>query len=324
MRRRASVKGLLAGLLAGAAVCLPGLAPRAAEPITHQSSAASSVTVGVMPDGTVDTVSRNARLLPYTLFNVTGEKPTVFPRLATITTELHQRSDAESPVSATVSVTIDDLSQAAPRRLAAFTDPGAEGKLIGERYFVSTSFGCCGGVDSHVVRATETGRLLFKSTGAGDLGRTAWAEMPNARPPLVRWAAFDGNLDEAALKQGMLGTLSYGGENGASSSLRLRIKATHDTVIEKNLELSSGVDLGWIDGKRSASKQGFQRGDVESPASMWIAEGAKSALAIGGFSLVLCLGKESLAVIPVEADRLQLDHARLAPGILLIDLSQPH
>lgn len=292
----------------------------AGDPVKHEMAVSSTALVTVAADGTVSMQARNARLVPYTLFNTSGGQPTVFPRLATVTTDVRKRSDAEGddPAS-TVSVTIDDLSAAAPRRLAEFTDPGSRGDLVGERWFVSTAFGCCGGVDKHVVRATETGRLLFRSTGPGQLGRVAWADMPNARPPLIRWAAFDGDVDAKALAAGVVGTLAYGGEGGASSSVQVKLKAAKDAMADKNLELSSGADLGWIDGRHAGAKPGFQAGDVDSPATMWVAEGATSAAQVGGFSLALRLGPTPLATIPILADHLVVRDAKLALGVALIE-----
>jgi len=307
-------------MFAAAAFCLGAAVAAAEEPVTHQSTATSSASVTVLPDGTVAMSASNAHLIPYTLFNTGGDHPTVFARLAAVTTSIRKRSDAEGiDPSSTVMVTIDDLSGPTPHRLAEFTDPGAEGKLIDERYFSSTVFGCCGGVDRHRVRATETGVLLFLSTGAGDLGRVTWADIPNARPPLTRWAAFDGGVEEADLAKGVVGTLAYGGESGATTAVRLRLKATREDLIEKNLELSSGAELGWIDGKRQgAPPAGFQQGDVGSPIELWIDEGAKSPADIGGFVLALRLGGHSLAVIPVTGDRLILGQARLAPGFSFV------
>lgn len=314
----------LAALALGIAAAVGARHAMAVDPVKHESTATSSATVTVASDGTVTMTARNARLIPYTLFNTSGDHPTVFPRLATVVTDVRKRSDAEGedPASS-VSVTIDDLSGATPRRLAEFTDPGSRGELVGERYFASTVSGCCGGSDKHVVRATETGRLLFKSTGPGELGRVVWADMPNARPPLTRWAAFNGDIDEDGLAHGVIGTLFYGGESGATSSLQIRMKAAKDALTEKNLELGTGADLVWIDGKHPSAKPEFQSGDVGSPATMWIAEGAKSAEQVGGFSLALRLGKASLAVIPILADHLVVREARLSPGISLTEIVQP-
>lgn len=310
---------LAAGAL-GVAIAIAAHHVIADDPVKHESTATSTATVTVTPEGTVSMQVRNARLVPYTLFNTSGEHPTVFPRLATVTTDVRKRSDAEGEdPSSTVSVTIDDLWGAVPRRLAEFTDPGSQGELAGERYFVSTVFGCCGAPDRHVVRATETGRLLFRSTGPGRLGRAAWAEMPNARPPLIRWAAFSGDVGEADLAQGVVGTLAFGGEGGATSLLQVRMKAPKDAQVDRNLELSSAANLVWIDGKHPGAKP--EQGEVDSPAQMWIADGAKSAEQIGGFSLVLRLGQTNLAVIPVVADHLVVRQARLSPGISLSEVN---
>lgn len=205
----------------------------AGDPLKHDSTATSTATVEVRPDGSVAMTARNVRLIPYVAFNPRGE-PSYLPRLATVTTDVRTRSDAEGvdPAS-TVAVTIDDLSTQAPRRLASFTDPGSDGHLVDQRYFASIQFGCCGGVDRHVVHATETGHLLFRSTGEGEMGRVGWVDMPNARPAIVRWAAFDGDVAEGDLARGMLGILAYGGDDGPLATLEVRLKGSQEAIEEK-------------------------------------------------------------------------------------------
>jgi len=298
---------------------VPRTAP-AEDRIRHERTATSTASVEILADGTVRMAARNIRLIPYALANPAGDRPALLPRLATVTTDVRTRSDAEGddPASS-VSVLIEDLGGSAPRRLAEFTDPGSSGKLIAGRYFSSTVFGCCGAPNRHLVRSTENGRSLFRATGDGDMGRVGWADMPNAHPAQVRWAAFDGTVEEADLARGVVGTLAYGGDDGVRSLLHLRLRAPRATLLDANLNLSGGSELGWIDGKKTAAGQRFQQGDAEGPAEMWVAEGANAA-AVGGFALVLRLGKRDIAVIPVVADRLVAAKARLAKGYALLDV----
>jgi len=300
--------------LAAALLALPAQAQQ-----KHDSSGASFATVEIRPDGSIRMSARNTRFIPYTIMDEKGEHP--LARLATVVTDVKSRSDAEGvDPSSSVSVTIEDLSGASPRLLAKFAERGSEGRLVDERYFVATSFGCCGGLDRHIVRATETGTPLFHSTGSGEMGRAGWVEMPNARPALERWAAFDGDVDEVALTKGVVGTLAYGGKDGALFRAELHLKAARDALIERNLELGSGVDIAWIDGKHAEGKPEYAQGDAGSPASMWIAEGAKSAQQIGGFTLVLRLGHANVATIPIAADHPVLAEGKLAPGYSLVPL----
>jgi hypothetical protein len=303
-------QGFWPAAVAAALLALPAQAQQ-----KHDSSGASTATVEIRPDGAIRMSARNTRFIPYTIMDEQGEHP--LARLATVITDVKSRSDAEGvdPASS-VNVTIEDLSGASRRQLATFTDRGSEGRLVDERYFVATTFGCCGGLDRHIVHATETGKLLFHSTGSGEMGRAGWVEMPNARPALERWAAFDGDVDEAGLAKGIVGTLAYGSKDGPLLRAELHLKAARDELIDKNLELGSGIDIAWIDGKQK-DKPELAQGDAGSPASMWIAEAAKSAQQVGGFTLVLRLGRTSIATIPIAADRPVLAAAKLAPGYSL-------
>src|SRR5262249_17808651 len=75
----------------------------------HELSAPSRAVIEIGPDGTVIMHATNVRLVPYALFD--GEHQ--LPRLATVTSDVRQRTDAEGddPAS-TVAVTVDDLSAA--------------------------------------------------------------------------------------------------------------------------------------------------------------------------------------------------------------------
>src|SRR5438132_1042905 len=167
--------------------------PAGADGTRHELSATSKAVIEIGPDGIVIMHATNVRLVPYALFD--GEHQ--LPRVATVNSDVRQRTDAEGddPAS-TVAVTVDDLSAATPRRLASFTDPGSEGVLLGPSWFDTRQPGCCAGPTVHSLRALETGRLLYRATGDGEAS-AAWGEIPNARPALIRWAAFAGRIDQA-------------------------------------------------------------------------------------------------------------------------------
>jgi hypothetical protein len=170
-----------------AAGVILGLVGAASAQIIQKLSATSSVRVATAQDGTVLMRTRNSRFVPYVVF----DREKHHPRLAAVTTDVFIHTDAEGfDPNSTVSITVDDLSGTEVRRLSSFSDPGASGEILGERYSVAT-MPCCTDADLHRVRVLETGRLLFRSTGPGATGTSAWAEVPNARPPTLRWAAFD-------------------------------------------------------------------------------------------------------------------------------------
>jgi hypothetical protein len=308
MRTIPCVAVLLVAALAGSA---------RADGLRHELSATSNAVIEIAPDGTVVTRASNVRLVPYALFDGNHQ----LPRLATVTSDVRRRTDAEGddPAS-TVSVTVDDLSAAAPRRLATFSDPGSEGVLLGEAYFDTRQPGCCAGPTLHSVRALETGRLLYRATGDA-AGSAAWAGIPNARPALIRWAAFDGRVDEAAQKRGVIGTLAYGSPEATLSRLELRVTgnaAKAPKAEDLNLGLSHEARLLWVD--KASQKAGYppSAGSPEDPAQIWSLDGVGAPQKIGGFALrLLDFDGRALATIPVAADRLAAARATLAPGIAL-------
>lgn len=281
----------------------------------HEAKANSSATVDIKSDGTVVMHSRNAELIPYGVYN--GER--YLPRLATVTTDVTKRTDAEGDdPSSTVSVIVDDLSGETPNRLSSFSDPGSEGEILGETYFDISQPGCCAGPTIHSIRSLEDGKLLFRATGDSEAGSSAWAEAPNSKPRLIRWAAFDGVVDEAAANAGVVGYLSYGDLNGTMS--RLEIK-TADNKDDMNTGLSHEAKLVWVDAKSQKSGHEPASGSPENPESIWSLDKISDPGKMGGFSLrLLNYDGHTLATVPVEADRLVAGQAKLGKGIPVSEL----
>jgi hypothetical protein len=276
----------------------------------HDFAAASSARVEIMSDDVVVMHAKNARLVPYVLYD--GDRH--LARLATVTTDVRTRTDAEgTDPTSTVSFTIDDLSGKEPKRLSSFGDPGATGEIIGERYAVATMPGCCGGTDIHRVRALETGRALFRATGDGATGSAAWGEAPNAKPRTVRWAAFDGDVAEKAAA-GVLGHIAYGSDEGVISVVELRAKERDDDLA---LGLSHSAELVWIDPKASADNGPPSSGTADSPQAIWVIEGIADPAKLGGFSLALTLENKRLLEIPVAADRLDVTGAKATASVVV-------
>ncbi len=297
----------LAGLLA---------LPAAAEPLRHEVTATSAAVVTRGEDGTVQFEVRTARLLPFQAWQGTSQ----VLRLLTIVAEAKSRSDAEgySPDSA-VSFTLDDLDAATPRRLSAYSDPGVEGTLLGERYTAATLPGCCAAPNRHWVRVAETGRLLFTSTGPEAPGTAAWAEVPNARPALRRWAALDAAPEEAAFRtRRVVATLAYGTEEGRL--FRIEIRQSRGDAADLNLELGDGARLLWLDPRAGRRAAAADSGTAGSGYPLWSLEGTPRDRSLSGFALRLVLAdRRVIATIPIAADRLDWRHATLAPGILLAE-----
>jgi len=304
---------LAATVLTAALVAAPASAQ-----VVHELSAKSSARVEVTKnkDGedVVIMAVRNARLVPYTLF--TGDRQ--LPRLATVTTDVKTRTDAEGvdPTSVVV-ITVDDLSGAKPKRLASFSDPGSSGEVIAGRYFASTFPGCCDAPQVHRVRALETGHALFRSTGPDVMGSAAWVEAPNAKPAVVRWAAFDGAFEGEGPK-GRLGRIIYGGPEGPISIVELRATLAEDSFNDLWEGLAHNAVLVWLDPKAPADAGPPGSGDPGSPQSMWVADKLEDAKRFGGFQLLLMLDGKQVAGIPVIADRLVPTRATLPENITLV------
>lgn len=310
------MKPILSLLLLAAAVT----APIAAAAIDLRASSAVSVTKN--GDGSYAARIKNTRFIPYLTLDENGASHF---RLVTVATNEELRTDRE-PVdpAATVSVTIDDMAGAKPKRLAAFKDPGSDGVVVAERYFVTTQAGCCGAADRHHVRFLDSGKHLFESTGSGPTGISAWASFPNARPEQIRWAAFAGVDDEAQYKAGVLGTLAYGTENGPVTRLlvvRPKPPAENDDL---DLALASGATLLWIDSKEKVppadptiANAGPSAGSAYSPKDIWSLEKVTDSAQVNGMTLALELDGKRLISIPVEQDKLAMEKATIDPSLVL-------
>ena len=252
---------------------------------------------------------RNARLVPYVIYvwrdQQQSDADALQARLATITTDVKTRTDAEGvDPGSTVSVTVDDISGKEPRRLASFSEPGSEGVMLGHRYFSAIMPGCCDSTQIHRLHVLETGHALFRSTGPDPAGSAAWAEVPNARPAIVRWAAFDGEIEQADAQHGLLGRISYGGNDGPLSVVELRTRLRGEAYDNLWEGVAHGAKLIWIDPRGTRDTGGPSSGDPDSPKDIWATEGTKDPKQLGGFQLALTLEGKRLAAIPIAGDRL--------------------
>jgi hypothetical protein len=203
-----------------------------------------------------------------------------------------------------VTVTVDDVSGKEARRLASFTEPGSEGVMLGHHYFSAIMPGCCDSPQIHRVHVLETGRALFRSTGPDPAGTAAWAEVPNARPAIVRWAAFDAAIEQADAQHGLLGRISYGDNDGPLSVLEVRTRLRGEAYDSLWEGVAHGAKLIWIDPRGTRDTGGPSSGDPDSPKDIWATEGTKDPRKLGGFQLVLTLDGRRLAAIPIAGDRL--------------------
>lgn len=293
--------------------------PGRAQNYTVSATAQSSITLEVSKEGWV-VHQRAVRFEPYDAIPDDIKVGVPFAhRLATITSLSDGESDA---LERRIQVTVDDMSGPALRRIAEFTDPGRQGEVVGGLFFVTTGEGCCGQPNRHHVRNLETGKALFNASGDGEMGMTAFMEVPNHHPTLERWAAFEGLIGDYDKDPAMLGMLRYGDRYHTISAVALRMdpaKQPQDIV----LELPSCGALLWREpGKEPGAGQpqrpkagACSTGGSYAPVALFSLEHASGPL--GGFALEISLSGKVYATIPVTGDRLDIAHARLQHGLTL-------
>jgi len=283
----------------------------------------TSSTVHIEKSGYFSSRIINSRFITVDTFADHSAEPRFW--LLTVTTNVELRTDQEpEDPGATVSVTVDDVSTGKPVRLPAFTDPGADGEILGRRYFSSTLPGCCAAPAIHHVRLLTNGAELFKSTGHGPAGISAWLAIPETDPTNMRWAVFDGDYSYEQYKKGMRGTIVYGDETGPLSSAVL-MATTSEQSGKLEEWLPNAGHLLWIDPQEKVAQRSFAIAN-EGPASgtpdgmkdISSLKGVRDRAKVGGFQLALAIEGETLALIPIEGDGLDVDHATTADDVRLV------
>ncbi len=318
-----SMKTLLPTRLFAAAFAAPILLlPIGASALDDRfdAKAGSSIVFTKEKEGIVAVRVQNTRLVPYLFLEELGGS---HYRLVTIATDMVLRTDREQVDNdAFVSVTIDDMGDTNSERIS-FKDRGEDGAVVAERYFSTTTPGCCGNPDTHHVRLLETGQHLFQSTGPGPVGITAWAEFPEARPFQIRWAAFGPVPSKAQNDGSVLGKITYGNDDGPLSTVVLSRpqRAYKDNL---DLALTSGATLLWVDSKEKLSEMEIlyhenpSSGTPDTPRAVWPPDNKEADPAnVRGLVLALELDGKRLISIPVEGDKLVADKATIHQGLLL-------
>jgi hypothetical protein len=319
------------------ALVMAARSPMAAELPSHVVTVPSIARIQFQRDGSwkMDTQS--------TRFETYGAIPDVLrgssrfpPRLATITTITTFDGDSAEYRTA---VAIDDMSGPTLRRVSEFSDPGSEGTVLGGLFFVTTEPGCCALPSRHHVRALETGKLLFSSTGIGDVGAVAWMQVPNASPTVERWAAFEGNVGSSDYEtpSRKIGDLLYGDRHGVLSRVALRLKPgaagpkRDDGTDDLDLDIATCGFLLWIEpgrvrgpGRPTRPAGNECRGNSGySPDSLFSLEHRPPDQKPSGFEVELSGAGTIFATIPVKDDRLDLAHARLDDRLILMEFPAP-
>lgn len=298
------------------------LLPGGGEAQMYRATAPSDITVEVRPDGLV-VQQRSVRYEVYDAIPDDIKVGVAFEhRLATISTVSDGATDDQT---SRIEVTVDALSGDGLRRITAFSDAGSEGAVSGP-YFMTIQRGCCSPLTRHHVRNVETGRLLFTATGAGIAGLVALMTVPNHHPTIERWAAFEGRPDGANNDRSMLGFLRYGDRSGALDTVILRMDVAKQPE-EFILDLPSCGALLWLEPGWEPAQGQPRRPDGEkcfAPPGLSYSTPLfgleHSGKALGGFELEMSLSGMVYATISVRNDRLDLAHARLAPGVSLVQV----
>lgn len=273
---------------------------------SFDAKAGSSVEFTKVEDGAVEVRVQNTRFVPYLFLEELGGR---HYRLVTIATDIALRTDRpQVDYDAVVSVTVDDMGDTKSERIS-FKDPGVDGVIVAQRYFSTTRPGCCG-ADRHHVRLLETGQHLFQSTGTGPVGVTAWAEFPDARPFQIRWAAFDRVTSEAQYTAGILGTLTYGNDDGPLSTVSI---GRPPRAYKDNLDFAfaNGATLLWVDN----TPEDPSSGTPDNPRAVWSQENKTDPSNATGLFLVLERYGKRLVSFPIEGDKLVAKKATVAPGL---------
>lgn len=306
-------------------LCILSAAAAAQAPTVHEQSATSTARVERLPGNHIETRIRNSWLHVVYEFDSSLRHR---PFLVTVTTDVTRGTTGEGvDPRSTVSFMVDDLSGPAPVRAAAYADPGAEGKILGERYAVATMPGCCAGATEHRVRLLANGRPLFTSTGPEAPGTTAWAYATSHS--YRRWAAFNGEVTSAQEDQGILGTITYGSDTGPLSAVMIRTPTprTPEDAFASYMQMTRNTRLVWHDPREVAltpehrvSTSGDVSGDPDVPKHLMGVENVEvpDPRAIGTFEVVLLLDGRRLIAVPVEADRLDPKMARGVDGIVAV------
>ncbi len=314
------MKPLLPALLLTATFAAPSLLPINAYAIDYGQSTEGSVAFTKGEDSVVAVRVQNKRFVPYITLDEQGGS---YYRLVTIATDVTLRGDREQvDPAAFVSVTYQDVGKAQIHSVK-FKDPGEDGVIVAHRYFATTTPGCCGSADRHHVRLLETGQHLFQSTGPGSVGISAWAEFPNARPFQIRWAAFSDFDDIGHVPTGVLGTITYGNDNGPLSTVFVAWPPHSGVDPRLDLALANGAKLLWIDSKEKVpsdsllANAGPSSGAPNNPKSIWSLENVTDPAKITSLVLALELDGKRLISIPVEGDKLIADRATIDPTLAL-------
>jgi hypothetical protein len=249
------------------------------------------------------------------------------PRLVTTTTNWSWDDDEKYSVV----VTIDELAGRTPRRIAKFSDPGTTGAVLtGDAYYLTMKSPCCDATGHFWFRSLDTGKFLFKATGFGEVGATAfmYVQAIGAKLSTERWIGFEGNTDTNP-DPTLLGNLRYGDLNGVLSDVQIRVRSDappwHGAGTDvSEIEVANDCSfLRWVEVGNPHSDSGRKRPapggcDLKSeyhPESFASLAGNAHPTVVNGIEVEYSISGDVYATIPIVNDRLDIDHAQISNRI---------
>lgn len=295
-------------LILAAALLLPNVA--LADPLVQE---AAPSTISIAKDGeNFRVVNDSRRYQTNTLASATMDNVLLYQLL-----EIEQRQvstegpQAEQDFSeATAKVTVYPVTDKG-KGPAAFTIEGkADAVTAMNNYLTFTRYGCCVEMPTYAVYSLETGKYLFNATGEGQSGQ--WTTMgAQGGSAFSRIFAFHARITAAdddlfGDEQNGAVILAYAKENEPLQ--RVMLVAPQDLMAkDAPLEWMAKVDL-------------LNKDNADGTDHIYIDRAGKAEDLFTGMTLRLTLDEATVIEIPVVADRLDVNAAKLPKGFSLKEM----
>jgi hypothetical protein len=248
------------------------------------------------------------------------------PRLITTTTKGSWDGIDEKY---SVVVTIDELGGRTPRRVAKFSDPGTMGEVLADdTYYLTAEPPCCAATGHFWFRSADTGRFLFRATGNGETGASAfmYVQAVGTKVNTERWVAFEGNTDSNP-DPTSLGHIRYGDLSGPLSDVQIRVKSDAPpwSRADREWDEIEGAQecsfLQWLQAGTVHSSFGRKRpapGGCDLKGEYQPEHFESLPNGVNGIEVEYSISGDVYAVIPIVNDHLDIEHAQTASRIILV------
>ncbi len=285
------------------------LQPANARAQTYDAPASVTIFEKIGPALQVHTINRTF-LFDCRLHWGDSEPTRVVLQLVVDTT---QRDDTEGLLKDSVTATVWRLDGVKRVRLWSLTEPGDSGEIEHDQpLFIVRQPGCCGARNSFSAFSLYSGRRLFTATAERAAESWATLEVPNGHD-LYRYvalhAAYSATDDTFGARKETVGLLTYSAPEKPLARYRLVAKD------------EAGVDA--FMGEASVRLVADGKPEEARYLTLWSADKHTDPAAIGGYSIKLYLSEGNTVVIPIKADKLDLEHATLPAGLKIEPASLP-